>query len=116
MYVPLTTEDGDNADGGGAEQLLVLSLDLVAVLVTEVTSSTKDSDVDWCKKSRAMQYVPKLRVESQYLGLLEKSFQNDLALSRPVWKLFEMLTVREKRRTSCRPPWHGPRAPRPPSR
>lgn len=38
-----------------------------------------------------MQYLPMLSVVSQYLGWLENSFQNDLALSRPVWKPFEML-------------------------
>ena len=32
-----------------------------------------------------------LSVVSQYLGWLENSCQNDLALSRPLWKLLEML-------------------------
>lgn len=46
FYIPLATKEGSKADDNGAQQPLVLRLDLIAVLVAEVASSAEDSDVD----------------------------------------------------------------------
>lgn len=46
FYIPLATKEGSKADDNGAQQPLVLRLDLVAVLVAEVASSAEDSNVD----------------------------------------------------------------------
>lgn len=44
--VALAAKKRRNTDRSGAEQLLVLRLNLVAVLVTEVASSAENSSVD----------------------------------------------------------------------
>lgn len=79
--VALTTEDGSHTDSDRSQELPVPGLDLVAVLVAEVTSGTHHSHVHNAKSREPVLGVAR-EVLPQRLELLDASVE---ALRDAVW-------------------------------